>query len=115
MIRLLTSIFGGGLLDRLADAYKARSDAQTERDRIAAEVEIARLQHRLATSDNPGLRIAIAVIGLSMAGHLALVAFVSAVPQIGWTVHALPPPMNEWQAQIVLSLFGLSAVNRIFR
>lgn len=29
---------------------------------------------------------------------------------LGWTVHTLPAPMNQWQGTIILSLFGLSAV-----
>lgn len=111
----LVSLFGGGLADQLRRAYEARLSAQNDADRLAAEVRIARLEHRLATSDNPGLRWAIGLIAMAMAGHLALVAFVSAFPQIGWTVHALPAPMNQWQAEIVLALFGLSAIGRVFR
>ena len=115
VLRLLASIFGGGIPDQLRRAYEAKLAAGNDADRIAAEVEIARLQNRLATSDNPVLRLAIGIIALAMALHLALVVFVSAFPFWGWTVHALPAPMNDWQASIILGFFGLSALNKLFR
>lgn len=106
----LLSLFGGGLAEQLRRAYEAKLTAANDADRIAAEVTIARLQNRLADRGNRGLQWAVALIALAMGGHLAAVAFVSAFPFWGWTVHALPPPMNDWQGQIVLGLFGLSAV-----
>lgn len=48
MLRAILRIFTGGLLDKLADAYKAREEAKTDAERIAADVEIARLQERQA-------------------------------------------------------------------
>lgn len=119
MIRLLASLLGGGLADQLRRAYEAKLNAQNDADRLAAETQIMALEiaqaNRLATTDNPGLRLAIGLAALALCGHLALVAFVSAFPFWGWTIHALPAPMNEWQGAIILSLFGLSAVRSIFR
>jgi hypothetical protein len=109
----LLRLLGGGLPDQLRRAYEAKLNAANDSDRIAAEVEIARLTNRLARSDNRALQWAIALIAFAMGGHLAAVAFVSAFPFWGWTVHALPAPMNEWQAQIILGLFGLSMVARL--
>ena len=106
------SLLGGGLPDQLRLAYEAKLNAANDSDRIAAEVEIASLTNRLARSDNLGLQWAIALIAFAMGGHLAAVAFVSAFPFWGWTVHALPHPMADWQAQIILGLFGLSMVAR---
>ena len=114
-MRFILSLLGGGLADQLRRAYEARLAAQGDADRLAADMEIARLEHRLARSDNPGLQWAIGIIALSMAAHLARVVFVSAFPQWGWTVHRLPAPMDQWQAQIVLGMFGLSAIGRVFR
>lgn len=111
-MKWLRAILGGGLAEQLRRAYEARMAAQTDADRIAADVEIARLQNRLARSDNRGLQAAIALIALAMALHLAAVVFVSVFPFWGWTVHALPDPMDEWQAAIVLALFGLGALRR---
>lgn len=119
MIRLLASIFGGGIPDQLRRAYEAKLAAQNDADRLAAEstiraLEIAR-DNRLATTDNLGVRWAIGIVALALCGHVAAVVVASMFPGLGWTVHALPAPMNDWQGKIILSLFGLSAVAKVFR
>lgn len=114
-MKWLLSIVGGGLPEQLRKAYEAKLTAANDADRISAEVDIARLSHRLASPGNRGLQWAVAVIAFAMAAHLAAVVFVSAFPFWGWTVHALPSPMNQWQGQIVLGLFGLSAVMGVRR
>ena len=114
--RILGLLTGaGGIPEQLRLAYQARLNAANDAERIEADREFSRLSNRLATSDNVGLRIAIAIISISMAAHVALVAFVSSFPQWGWTVHALPAPMNEWEGSIIMSLFGLAAVIRVTR
>lgn len=111
MIAWLVSLAGrlvaGGAIDRLSDAYRARHDAQTERDRIAAEVEIARIESARGRGVIYDLLCCAAAAPLIF--HLACVALVSALPGTfeGWVVHALPAPMNDWQGQIILGLFGL--------
>ena len=116
---LFTSLFGGGIPEQLRRAYEAKLNAANDSDRLLAESRIRALEiaqaNRLATSDNLGLRLAIAIVALALALHLAAVAVASVFPGLGWTVHALPAPMNEWQGTILLSLFGLSAVTRIFK
>ncbi len=119
MIALLTRLLGGGLADQLRRAYEAKLAAETDADRLAAETTIRALEiaqaNRLATPDNLGLRLGIGIAAVALTGHLAAVVIASAFPGLGWTVHALPPPMNEWQGTIILSMFGLSAVARVFR
>lgn len=115
MIKALLSIFGGGLADQLRRAYEAKLAAGNDSERIAADVEIARLTARLARSDNRGLQLAIGIIALAMAGHLAAVVVASIFPGLGWVVHRLPAPMDAWQGQIILGMFGLSAVARVVR
>ncbi|MFN7224430.1 MAG: hypothetical protein ACK4MS_10465 [Paracoccaceae bacterium] len=110
MIRLLMQILGGGLPDQLRRAYEAKVNAQNDEARIAAEVQIARLQNRLAQPGNRLLQASIGLAALGVCGHLFAVAFVSAFPFWGWTVHALPAPMNEWQREIILGLFGLGGL-----
>jgi len=103
------------IASRLANAYMARETAKTDGDRIAADVQIKALETKLASRDNPALQWACGIIAVSMALHIALVVLVSAVPALGWTIHALPAPMNEWQGSIVLSMFGVAAVTKFFR
>jgi hypothetical protein len=117
--RLLSLIFGAGIPDQLRRAYEARLAAENDAERLAIDAQIEAMKiaqiNRLATPDNPGLRAAIAIVALALSLHLAAVVTASVFPALGWTVHALPPPMNDWQGAILLSLFGLSAVTRIFR
>ena len=105
----------GSVASKLADAYKARDNAKTDADRMAADVQIEALRGRLASKDNPGLQWAVAIVAVAMALHIAAVVLVSMIPALGWTIHALPHPMNEWQGSIILSMFGLAAVGRFFR
>lgn len=102
-------------ITKLAQAFEARQNAETEKDRIAAEVEIARIQ---STQNRGSLIDLLAFLaGLPLVLHLGCVALVSAFPGTfpDWTVHALPGPMDEWQGEIILALFGLSAVSRFSR
>ena len=119
LIRLLAGIFGGNLPDQLRRAYEARLAAENDAERLAIDAQIEAMKlaqiNRLATPDNPGLRLAIGIVALALALHLAAVVTVSTFPGLGLTVHALPPPMNDWQGTILLSLFGLSAITRIFK
>jgi hypothetical protein len=46
MTGLLRLIFGGGLAEQLRLAYQARLAAQNDSEKIAAEIEIARLEAR---------------------------------------------------------------------
>lgn len=113
MIKAIINALTGNVAQSLADAYAARHNATTEQERIAAEVTIARIE---ATRNRGRLfDWLVFIVALPLALHVGAVAFVSAFPAIGWTVHALPPPMNDWQGQILLSLFGLSAVVRVVR
>lgn len=105
----------GGIAKQLAAAYTARENAKTDADRIAADVQIEALRGRLASKDNAGLQWAVAIVAVAMAVHIAAVVLVSMIPALGWTIHALPYPMNEWQGSIVLSMFGLAAVGKFFR
>lgn len=115
----ITRILGGGIAEKLLRAYEVRENAKSDADRLAAESTIRALEiaqaNRLATSDNLGVRWAIGIVALALCGHVAAVVIASTFPSLGWTVHALPVPMNQWQGTIILSLFGLSAVAKVFR
>lgn len=115
MIGWLSTLLGNSFVRNLTRALEARHNAQTEQERIAAEVAIARIQ---STQKRGSLIDLLAFMaGLPLALHLGCVALVSAFPGTfpNWTVHALPSPMDEWQGEIILALFGLSAVSRIAR
>lgn len=113
-MKWLLQLFGGGIADQLRRAYESKLNAANDQDRLVAESRIRALEiaqaNRLATSDNRGVRLAIGIVALSMCGHAAAVAFVSAFPSWGWEVQAMPPIYAEMQKSIILSMFGLASV-----
>ncbi len=117
MIRLLTSIFGGGLAGQIRAAYEAKLNAANNADKLRLDAHISQLEavrdFRLATAGNWEMRLLVILAGVPATVHFGLVAFVSAFPSVGWTVHALPPPMSDYQGAIILSLFGLSAAKLV--
>lgn len=119
MIRRITSLLGSGIPDHLRRAYEAKVNAKGDAEKLVAETQIPALEiaqaSRQASADNWDVRWGIGIVARALSVLLALVAIVSAFPQLGWIVHALPAPMNDWLGRIILSLFGLSAVKAIFR
>lgn len=122
----LTGRGARALLKQLAGAVADRENAATEQARIAAherveiikaELESQRVaaEVRKATAGQWEMRLIVFAAGFPAAAHFACVCLVSAFPGTfpGWTVHALPAPMDQWQGSIILSLFGLSAVKLI--
>lgn len=113
----------GALTRELGAARADLSNAATAQAREAARVRVAELEAdlahrraiaevRIATAGQWEMRVLVLAGGLPPALHFGAVCLDSALPDLfpGWTVHALPSPMDEWQGAILLSLFGLSAV-----
>jgi hypothetical protein len=111
----LISLLGGGLAEQLRRAYESKLQAQNDESRLAADVRIKMIETRLAQPSNRMLQFAIGLAALGVCGHVFFVSFVSVFPFWGWTVHALPSPMNEWQREIVLGLFGLGGLSLMLR
>ena len=122
---LISWLAGGGIdriLSRLAAARAAQLAAQTDTDRLAAEVQVQAIEAELAahretlalrrqTAGAWEMRLLVLLTGLPCALHFGAVCLVSAFPGLGWVVHRLPAPMDEWQGRILLSLFGLTAAS----
>lgn len=122
---LISWLMGGGIgaiLSRLTAARAAELAAQTDADRLAAQVQVAAIEAELAahretialhrqTAGQWEMRLLVLATGLPPALHFGAVCLVSLFPGLGWTVLRLPAPMDEWQGRILLSLFGLSAAS----
>lgn len=112
----LLRLFFGGLASELSKAFQARQNAQTEQARIAADERIAQLQAiqatRSASAGRWSVEIPCFIAGFAASGHFALVAFASSPwAPVGFVVHKLPAPMDQYQGSIILSFFGISAVS----
>jgi len=115
----------GKILDGLRGAYADKLKAGNDLARIDADVEIKRLESALALHQE-ATRIRLATAGF---GEMRLLTFLIALPFVihvslvgigtnfgalfgwDWALHipAFPAPFNEWEAQILLSFFGLQA------
>lgn len=114
MIALILNALTGGLLkawqDKLAadtdekrliaDAAIADIKAQSEARREASEI-------RRETAGYWEMRVATAVIAWPTAAHYALVTYDTMDTSRNLAIPALPSPMDEWQAAIILSFFGV--------
>lgn len=106
MTNLLRLIFGGGLAEQLRLAYQARLDAQNDADRIAAEIEIARLEARSQVLAQGGRWVTAVQIAwaLPFIVYNAKLVVWDKVLRLGVT-DPLSPPLYELQGTIVAFFF----------
>lgn len=123
---MLNVLFGwlvkGGasrVADRLANAYEAKLTAQTDAEKLRADVtiktveqEAERHEHaariRVETKGFWEIRLAVGIAAVATSLHYAMVVLDS-IFLFPFDIAKLPSPMNEWQGQIILSFFGLQA------
>lgn len=112
MIAFLAKLFGGGLLDRVLDSVDKHVDAQSDRERIKADLLAEHLRTRSDYMRSGGYWFMLAFVA-PLAFWFASVCIYSvfwcarcAYPQT-WTIAALPAPLDEWSGLIVMSIFGV--------
>jgi len=114
----LLKLLGGGVLDRVMDTIDKRVDAETERDRIKGAVITAHLQTRGDWMRSGGF-VLMLLFAVPLAFWFAAVVVYSvfwcagcAYPQ-GWTIAALPSPLDQWAGLIIVSIFGVIGMNKL--
>lgn len=120
MIRRLLAWLSGGILDRVLDTVDRRIAAQTDRDKIAADVIKEHYRTRADFMRAGGFWLML-IFAAPLAFWWAAVLVYSvlwcracAFPQ-EWTIAALPAPLDEWAGLIVMSIFGVLGVDRLRR
>lgn len=114
MIALILNALSGGLLR----AWQAKITADTDEKRLIADAAIADIkaqsearqqaaQIRRETAGYWEMRVATAVIAWPTVAHYALVTYDTMDTGRNLAIPALPSPMDEWQAAIILSFFGV--------
>ena len=114
------SFLGGGILDKALGYLSKRTDAETERQRIQKDVVIEHVRAemaaregakeiRLATAGFWEMRMITAIVAGCAALHYAAVTL-DTVFAFGWRIAKYPSPMDEWEATILLSFFGVQAI-----
>ena len=106
----------------IASAYAKAKDAQTEQDKVRADVlgkqldaalEAQRLalQVRMATAGFWEMRLLTFVIAACFVSHLVLVTIDTCFKlKIG--IPAYPSPFDQWEGVILLSFFGVQLVGK---
>ena len=114
MITIILNALTGGLLK----AWQAKLTADSDEKRLIADAAIADIkaqsearqqaaQIRRETAGYWEMRVATAVIAWPTAAHYALVTYDTMDTGRNLAIPALPAPMDEWQAAIILSFFGV--------
>lgn len=117
MLRLFLSFLSGGALDRVLDTVDKRVAAETDREKIKADLIAAHFKNRAGFMQAGGFWLML-LFAVPLAFWFAAVCVYSvfwcagcAFPQ-EWTIAALPPPLDQWSAQIVIAIFGVAGITR---
>lgn len=120
MIALLAKLFGGGLIDRVLDTVDKKVAAETDREAIKGEIIKEHYRARADWMRAGGFWLSM-LFALPLAFWYGAVCVYSvfwcagcAFPQ-GWTIAALPAPLDEWAGLIIISIFGVVGVSRFRR
>lgn len=125
MLATILSWITGSLTGALERAYKAKLDAQNEEQRLIADTAIADIkaqieanreaaQIRRETAGFWEMRVATVLVVWPLSIHLALVVYDTINTSVSLGIPALPHPMDDWEAAIILSLFGLQGATKGF-
>ena len=102
----------GGVLDRVLDTVDKRVDAQTDRDRLKADLIKAHMQTRAEFMRAGGFWLML-IFAAPLAFWFAAVLVYSvfwcagcAFPQM-WTIAALPAPLDDWAGAMITAIFGV--------
>lgn len=116
LLRLLT----GGFLDRVLDTVDRKVAAETDRERIKGDIIVEHYRNRASFMQAGGF-VLMLLFAVPLAFWFAAVCVYSvfwcqgcAYPQ-GWTVAALPAPLDQWSAVIITAIFGVVGVSSIRR
>lgn len=120
MLRLLVKWLTGGALDRVLRTVDNRIAAETDREKLKADL-IAEHYRTRADYMRAGGFWLMAMFAAPLAFWWAAVLLYSvfwcagcAYPQ-PWSVAALPPPLDEWAGAIIISIFGVIGVTSFRR
>ena len=120
MIRTILGWLTGGVLDRVLTTVDRRIDAQTDREKLKADLILEAYRARAGFMKAGGfvLMLLFAVPLALWWGAVLLYSVLwcrgCAYPQ-DWTIAALPAPLEEWAGMIVMAIFGVIGLDRFRR
>lgn len=119
-LKKVFALVTGGALSRILDTVDGKVSAETDRDRIKADIIKAHYASRTGYMEAGGFWLML-LFAIPLAFWFGAVCVYSALwcegcafPQ-AWTVAALPSPLDEWAGLIILSIFGVAGISRLAR
>lgn len=120
MIAALLRWLTGGVLDRVLTTVDRKITADTDREKLKADIIMEHYRQRADWMRAGGFWLML-LFAVPLAFWFASVSLYSvfwcarcAYPQ-AWTIAALPPPLDEWGWMIVVAIFGVIGVERLKR
>lgn len=120
MLRFILSWLTSGPLDRILDTVDRRVAAETDKEKIKGDLIQEHYRQRGDWMRAGGF-VLMLLFAVPLAVWFGAVVVYSvfwcagcAYPQ-GWTIAALPAPLDEWAGLIIISIFGVIGVTRFRR
>lgn len=117
MIRTILGWLTGGILDRVLATVDKKITADTDREKLKADIIIEHYRQRADWMRAGGFWLML-MFAVPLAFWFGAVTIYSmlwcakcAFPQ-SWSIAALPQPLDEWSWMIVVSIFGVIGVER---
>ena len=120
MLKAIVGWITSGALDRVLATVDNKIAADTDREKIKAEIIKTHYETRASFMQTGGFWLMV-LFAAPLAFWFASVCLYSVFfcadcvfPQT-WTIAALPPPLDQWSAQIVIAIFGVAGLTRFAR
>lgn len=117
VLTFIGSWLTSGVLDRVLDTVDRKVQSETDREKIKGDIIQAHYRTRADWMRAGGFWLC-AMFAFPLAVWFAAVCVYSilwcagcAYPQ-GWTIAALPAPLDDWAGGIIISIFGVIGVSR---
>lgn len=120
MIGAIIRWLSGGVLDRVLDTVDRKVQSETDKEKIKSEIIKESYRQRADWMRAGGFYLMLLFAAPLAFWHGAVVVYSvfwcqgCAFPQ-EWTVAALPSPLDDWAATMIISIFGVIGVTSLRR
>lgn len=118
VISWLLNWLSGGVLDRVLSTVDRKIAADTDREKLKADIIMENYRSRADWMRAGGFWLML-IFAAPLAAWWGAVLLYSmlwcarcAYPQ-AWSIAALPPPLDEWAGLIVMAIFGVIGLDRL--
>ena len=118
VIGWLISALSGGLLDRILGTVDRKISADTDLEKLKADIILEHYRTRADWMRSGGFwlmmmfAVPLALWWAAVIVYSVLWCARCAYP-VGWSIAVLPSPLNDWAGLIVMSIFGVIGLDRM--